>query len=712
MTHPELTLSSEVKNVTGVGSARAKMFASRSIRTVEDLLYYAPFRYEDRCQMISVHDLRPGQTATIFVKVLSCGLVRTRRGKFIYDLSAGDASGVQPGGLIRCIWFNASYLERSKTFRAGQHVFFYGKAERDAYGTGNLVITQPRFEILVDSVPRASNSLEIGRITPIYEAIGPLSPVVIRRLVWAALENIGDRIPECLPPSIIRRRNLPDRAGALRQMHFPPPDTPLDALASFRTPAQQRMIFEEFFAIGVAMALKRRQLKWLPGIAVEINDRVREAIKRFLPFHPTAAQKRVLKEIVDDMRSSHPMSRLLQGDVGSGKTLVALEAAVVAIENGSQVAIMAPTEVLATQHYLYCKRLLSPLGYQPALLTGSQSAREKLQIKNLLKSGIIPLVVGTHALIEQDVEFARLALAIVDEQHRFGVVQRQNLVRKGPAPHVLVMTATPIPRTYALAAYGDLDISIINEMPPGRTPVLTRVLSESDRARTLNFIRSRILAGEQAYVICPLVEESDKLNLRPAIRIHEHLAKDVFPELRVGLLHGRLPGEEKESVMERFKTGEIQVLVSTTVVEVGVDVPNATVMLIEHAERFGLAQLHQLRGRIGRGAAKSYCFLMSGGDAGEDANERLRALADTQDGFRIAELDFQLRGPGEFLGTRQSGIPAFRIANLLRDRDILEQARREAFEFVERGASADELDDFTRQLQARWPGRYSLARLG
>jgi ATP-dependent DNA helicase RecG len=707
-----LTLETDVTYVKGVGPARAQTLASRSIRTVEDLLYYTPFRYEDRQHLVRVRDLMPGQTATVLVKVLSCGLTRTRTGKYIYDLAAADASGPEPGRMIRCKWFNAIYLDRKKTFRSGQRVFFYGKAEQDMYGTGNLVMIQPRFEILPESGTNETDSLEVGRVTPIYEAIGNLSPSVLRQLVWNALAGSNGNIRECLPGKVRKKCGFRERGECLHETHFPSSDCSMDDLARFRTPSQVRMIFEEFFNLGVATALTRREFKWLPGIQLQITDNVRQAVKRMLPFHPTAAQKRVLKEIADDMTSAHPMSRLLQGDVGSGKTIVALQAAAISVENGCQVAMMAPTEILATQHYLYCKRVLAPLPYRVELLIGAQTAREKQQIKTRLADGAINLIVGTHALIEEDVQFRRLALVIVDEQHRFGVLQRQRLIRKGRAPHVLVMTATPIPRTYALTAYGDLDVSVINELPPHRTPIITKVLAERDRARAFEFIRKKVQSGEQAYVVYPLVEESEKLDLRPAVRMYEHLSKNVFPELTVGLLHGRMRGDEKDAVMRRFRERDIQVLAATTVIEVGVDVPNATVMLVEDATHFGLAQLHQLRGRIGRGRGQSYCFLMAREFTSETADERLKVLAETTDGFRIAEIDFKIRGPGEFLGTRQSGIPAFRIANLLRDQEILEWAKREAAEFVDDPASRGDLESFTRTLRARWPQRYSLAHVG
>ncbi|HEV2500845.1 MAG TPA: DEAD/DEAH box helicase, partial [Terriglobia bacterium] len=407
-----MTLSSDIKYLKGVGPARAESLRARSITTLEDLLYYTPFRYEDRKRLGRVRDLLPGQMATILVKVISCGPIRTRRGIYIYGLAGADASVPSTGGLIECRWFNATYLERNKTFREGQRVFFYGKVERDHFGTGHLVMMQPKFEIVSESGEGEKGSLEMGRITPIYEAVGSLSPAVLRRLVWTALTETEGSIPECLPPSVVRKNKLPGRGESLRQTHFPDGSPSLEELAHFRTSAQTRLIFEEFFNVGVVMALKHQRQKWLPGIELRIAENTRQAVKRILPFHPTAAQKRVLKEIVDDITSPHPMSRLLQGDVGSGKTIVALEAAVVAIENGYQVALMAPTEILAAQHYLYCKQLLSPLSLDVDLLISSRTQKEKSEIKKRLAAGSLPLVVGTHALIEPDVDFARLALVV------------------------------------------------------------------------------------------------------------------------------------------------------------------------------------------------------------------------------------------------------------------------------------------------------------
>ena len=699
-----LTASSEVQFLKGVGPVRAELLAARGIRTVEDLLYYTPFRYEDRARLTRIRDLVPGQTATIFAKVLTCGLMRTRSGVYIFDLAASDSSG-----MLRCKWFNAVYLEKQKVFRTGQQVFLYGKVDRDRFGTGTMEMIRPQYEILPEGEPEVGNSLEVGRVVPIYESVASMGPRVLRRLMWAALEALGSPVPDRLPPSVLEKNRLLDRDTAVRHTHFPPAAQDLEELCTFRAPAQVRLIFEEFFSVGAGLALKRRKAQSVAGVEFRVKDSARQAIRKILPFHPTGAQKRVLKEIVDDMCAPRPMNRLLQGDVGSGKTIVAIQAAILAIENGYQVALMAPTEILATQHYLYIQNMLRPLNYRVELLISARKPAEKAEIKHEVSAGDIPLVVGTHALLEEDVGFARLGLVVVDEQHRFGVLQRFELMRKGHRPDVLVMTATPIPRTLALTLYGDLDFSVIDELPPNRTPIVTKLLEEGARDPAYAFLREKVRQGEQAYVVCPVIEEGGKLDLKPAVRMYEQLAGNVFPGFHVGLLHGRLPSDEKETVMQRFKRGEVQILVATTVVEVGVDVPNATMMLIEHADRFGLSQLHQLRGRIGRGSKKSFCLLMAAEHRSEISQERLNTMVATTDGFRIAEIDLKLRGPGEFFGTRQWGIPAFRIANIMRDQEILEWAKREAAEFVENPPSRQELEAFVAYLRTEWPRRYGLA---
>jgi ATP-dependent DNA helicase RecG len=514
-----------------------------------------------------------------------------------------------------------------------------------------------------------------------------------------------DRLPRTIRESL----KLPDRWAAIQELHFPSAGADARLLNAFRSPAQWRLIFEEFFWLECGLSLKRAKARLQPGISFALSEGVREKIKAMLPFKPTGAQKRVLKEIAEDMQAPHPMSRLLQGDVGSGKTLVAAEAAVIAIENGYQAAVLAPTEILAGQHYLYFKSLFQKMGYVVALLTGSLTPREKDQMKKLMAAGLVHLGIGTHALIEESVEWKNLGLAIVDEQHRFGVMQRLRLASKGTHPDVLVMTATPIPRTLALTIYGDLDISMIDEMPPGRKPIMTKHVSDDRVESVYSFLKKQVLAGRQTYVVYPLIEESEAV--KAAQQMYGHLSEKVFPDLRVGLLHGRLKTDDKEAVMEAFRRGEINILVSTTVIEVGVDVANATVMVIEQAERFGLSQLHQLRGRVGRGAEQSYCILVTG-KMNEGAKERIRTMVESTDGFYISEMDLKLRGPGEFFGTKQSGLPALRIANIIRDHDVLEMARAEAQAFIADPRESEELKNAVSYIREHWQRRYGLVQVG
>ncbi len=593
----------------------------------------------------------------------------------------------------------------------GTKVALYGKVEFDTY-SGELTMLHPEYEILSggDDDGDSPASLHTGRVVPIYEAAGKLTTRTLRVLTHRILQELPPEEDQ-LPPVLIARLKLPDRSTAIRHTHFPPPDSDLRLLNAFRSPAQFRLIFEEFFWLECGVALKRAKARTLPGIGFELSDRVREQIKAMLPFKPTEAQKRVLKEIADDMKAPRPMSRLLQGDVGSGKTIVAAEAAVIAVENGYQVAVLAPTEILASQHAFYFKQILSKIGYTTLMLTGSFSAREKAQLKKLVAEGLVQVVVGTHALLEKDVEFKRLGLAIIDEQHRFGVLQRLGLVSKGEHPDVLVMTATPIPRTLAMTLYGDLDVSIIDQLPPGRKPILTKHYTDDRIEHAYSFIKQQIDQGRQAYVVYPVIEESETQAMKAAQQMYEHLSREVFPEIAIGLMHGRLGAAEKESVMQRFKEGALKILVSTTVIEVGVDVPNATVMLIEQAERFGLSQLHQLRGRVGRGGEQSYCLLVTE-KMTDTARERIRTLVESTDGFYISEMDLKLRGPGEFFGTKQSGLPSLRIANILRDPDILEVARREAVDFIAHPPSEDVLRRAVAYIHDHWNRRYGLVTVG
>jgi ATP-dependent DNA helicase RecG len=688
--------------VKGVGPTRAKLLEAKSLETVEDLLLYAPFRYEDRRNVKRIDQISPGEMATVIVEVKStrlAGFQRRHLGLFQADFADGS-----PGTLVGK-WFHGGYLKDVLT--PGMKVALYGKIEFDSY-SGDLMMMHPEFEALTGD-DEGETGLHTARIVPIYEAAGKITTRVFRGLVHRVLEGI-DRWDDPLPEAVRTRLGLPDRLAAVRAMHFPGETEDVRLLNGFRSPAQFRMIFEEFFWLECGLALKKNKARLRPGISFALTDRVRERIKTMLPFKPTGAQKRVLAEIANDMAQPSPMYRLLQGDVGSGKTLVAAEAAIIAIENGYQAAVLAPTEILATQHYFYFRDLFRKLGYVVVLLTGSGSKREKTQLKRLMAAGLVQMGVGTHALLEADVEFEKLGLAIVDEQHRFGVEQRLRLVEKGN-PDVLVMTATPIPRTLALTIYGDLDVSVVDELPPGRKLIVTRQVTEDRVEQVYSFVQKQIAAGRQAYVVYPLVEESEAKSLKAAEKMYAHLAETVFPALSIGLLHGRLPADEKESAMARFKRGEIDILVSTTVVEVGVDVPNATVMVIEHAEQFGLAQLHQLRGRVGRGAEQSYCILVTG-KMNQVARERIRTMVESNDGFYIAEMDMKLRGPGEFFGTRQSGLPVLRIGNIVRDGEVLEVARNEAEAFVEHPPDDQELRRAVAYIRDHWQRRYGLVEVG
>ena len=862
MTTVVLTLDTPVKFLKRVGERVAGSLAERGVETVEDLLYHLPFRYEDRVHPKPLSEYQPGDMASVTGEVRGTVLLRTRA-KPIFEMTIGlrpaamsELSPTQtasPQGqhtparsaeileTIKCLWFNGTYLR--DRFKPGQQVALYGKLEGSRSGTAPGAVPgatkwkmiQPTFEILPDPKEHTGDdaeftTLEMGRIVPIYPTLGgttawgaKLGSRWLRRVLWTLfreLEEAGVTAEETLPRSLIESLQLPTRMQALRDLHFPPADTPLAELQEARTPAHRRLIFEELWYLELGLELKRKKLRERQGTAFQTGENVRAALKQVLPFKPTNAQKRVFAEIVTDMREPRPMRRLLQGDVGSGKTIVALEAALVAIENGYQVAMMAPTEILATQHYLSARKLLadatSPTHKRPyrvTLLTGSLDPRQKKEARSRIFRGETDLAIGTHALVEEKVDFDNLGLVIMDEQHRFGVQQRYRLMRKpGPdgvatEPDVLVMTATPIPRTLALTMYGDLEASILDELPPGRTPITTRRMPHARATEVWVFVRKQVGQGRQAYIVYPIIEgeNTDQPDLdfahdpsptnesgapgpasgtwvsdgptratrvstddRPAKLFAEHKrtadssaalrndkrkesaakkrseaqqsgkltaaetpkrrtpnrtklrsATEAFDELstgplaglKLGLLHGRMSADDKDVTMARFKRGEIDVLVSTTVIEVGVDVPNATVMVIEHAERFGLAQLHQLRGRVGRGSAKSFCVLLTGEKITPEAEARLDEMVRTQDGFQLAEFDLAQRGPGEFFGTRQAGLPEFRIANLSRDRKLLELAKREAARFVDHPdprLTQEERQAVWSRLKQQWQRRYGL----
>jgi ATP-dependent DNA helicase RecG len=702
-----ISLQTEVRMVQGVGPQRAELLAKRGILTLEDLLNYLPFRYEDRIHFSRIKDLQPNGVYTLRARVMSGQAVRGMYGRdAIYHLLVQDDSGSLP-----CKFFHGGYLEGR--LKPGQELILHGKVEIDKLRPARHEMVNPQIEVLGAG---EVDSTEMGRIVPIYEAIGTFGTRMIRRAVYATLQNLDPNIPDVLPLALRERLRYPSRRDALIYTHFPSQGESLEALNFFRSPAQQRLIFEEFFLYQLSLALGRKATRKENAIAFHVReDKVREALKRILPFKPTNAQKRVLAEIAADLEKPAPMNRLLQGDVGSGKTIVALEAAVIAMENGCQTALMAPTEILAVQHYLSARRILAPGGYTVELLISGLKSAEKAAALERIRSREARLVIGTHALIEDNVEFQRLGFVAIDEQHRFGVLQRKRLMDKaashGHAPHVLVLTATPIPRTLSLTLYGDLEVSVLDELPPGRTPIETRITSEKHLPGVWEFLHREVKAGHQGYIVYPVIEES-KLELKAAIEEYQRLSKTVFPERKLGLLHGRLSSEEKEDVMQKFRRNEVQILVATTVVEVGVDVPNATVMIIEHAERFGLAQLHQLRGRIGRGATRSHCVLVAPYRMSDDARTRLETMVRTTNGFEIAETDLQIRGPGEFFGTRQSGELGFQVANPLRDRELLELARKEAFSIVEDPGQKDSLQRMLRVLPPLWQRRYHLAHVG
>jgi len=692
-------LATSLQYLKGVGPRRAADLENAGLLTVEDLLYRFPTRYEDRSRLQPIASLKPGQTVAIAGRVLACGLRSTRRPGFkIFEAAIDDGSGS-----LRAVWLNQPFLQT--IFARGQRVVLYGPIEMR--GSVSLQLTNPQYEILDDE---DGETIHTGRIVPVYERTGTITPKMQRRLVHEVLQRLPADLPDPLPEAVRMRLGMPSRYAALLAAHFPPDDTPLGALNGFSTPAQQRLIFEEafLFQMGVLARRQTAAVEVKPG-TVRVDDRIRAAARAVLPFKLTVGQKQALKEIVDDLQRAQPMNRLLQGDVGAGKTIVALLAALVAMENGLQAAVMAPTEILAEQHFMNISRLLQASRFRVALLTGSKSGAARRTQLAEIESGAIHLIVGTHALVQEEVHFKQLGLVVIDEQHRFGVLQRATLRAKGLQPDVLVMTATPIPRTLALTVYGDLDVSMIRELPAGRLAVKTFAKPESRREEIYGLVRAQLDAGRQAYVIYPLVEESEKIDVKAATQMADHLAQEIFPEYRIGLLHGRLKPDAKDRVMKAFAAGELQILVSTTVVEVGVDVPNAGIMIVEHAERFGLSQLHQLRGRVGRDRHQSYCFLLYQSPLSDEARERLQAMTETTDGFEIAERDLRLRGPGDFFGTRQAGLPTFRLIDLVRDRDVLERARQEAARWFEASppttASIDE-------LLAGWEQRFKLIAVG
>jgi ATP-dependent DNA helicase RecG len=697
-----MELDAPVQFVKGVGPQRAEGLAKLGVKTAEDLLLHLPMRYEDRSHFVRLADLRPGMRVAVSGTIAASGLLRARR-LSIYELRLDDGSG----RMLKAIFFNQPFLK--DVLGKGVRVVLFGLVERDAMGSRLLVMRGPQYEIVEKD---EHGGIHTGRIVPVYEKLGSLTVKPLRRVQAQLAAQVPADLADPLPADLRERLGVIGRGEALRRVHLPGEGDSLDALNRFRSPGHVRLILEELLLFQLGLARRKSGVRAeRKRAAFEIKDAAREAVKRILPFPLTEAQRRVLKEIADDLRSPHPMNRLVQGDVGSGKTMVALLSMVVVVENGHQAAFMAPTEILAEQHFLTLRRLLARCPYRVELLSASVKGKERKQALARVASGEAQIVVGTHALIQEGVAFDKLGLAVVDEQHRFGVLQRDDLRKKGYDADVLVMTATPIPRTLALTAYGDLDVSVVDQKPPGRTPVRTELRTEGERRAVIERVRQAVAHGRQVYVVYPLVEESEKLeDVKAATEASVEWQAALGPGVRVGLLHGRMKSAEKEAVMAAFTSGGIQVLVSTTVIEVGVDVRNASLMVIEHAERFGLAQLHQLRGRVGRGSAASECLLLAYGRLSEIAQARLDVMVATEDGFAIAERDLELRGPGDFFGTRQWGMPSFRVANLLRDRDLMERARVEAFRLVEAGSLPPTLARFLEE--GGWERRFGLARVG
>ena len=688
------SLVTPLQFLKGVGPERARLLGRKGLTTVEDALFFIPLRHEDRTRLTPLRSLQPGQVFTTTGVIAGLSPPPPGRSRLPFAVLLRDETGT-----ATATWFNAGYLAR--VFKRGQRLVLHGKVDRFR---GALTIQHPEYEIVESG---EDDRLHTGRLVPVYSTTEGLTQRPLRSLMHRIVEGFAGEIAEILPEATRTRRGLARLPDAIRAAHFPEDEADLAA-------ARRRLTFDDFLLLQLGLAILRSRTTRARGIAMSPRGELVARLRASLPWPLTGAQERVWEEIRRDMATPHPMHRLLQGDVGSGKTLVAVLAVLTAVEAGYQAAVMAPTEILAEQHFVTLHRLLEPLGISVTLLTSALRARERATRLAAVAAGDIQCVVGTHALVQEAVGFRRLGLAVVDEQHRFGVAQRARLRAKGEHPDLLVMTATPIPRTLSLTLYGDLDVSVLDELPPGRRPVVTKARTEAKRREIYAFLRDQIKEGRQVYVVYPLVEESEALDLKAATDMARHLQHDVFPELTVGLLHGRQGIDEKDAIMQRFKAGEIHVLVSTTVIEVGIDVPNASVMLIEHAERFGLSQLHQLRGRVGRGPWKSYCILLTAGRLTEDAQHRIDALVATNDGFRIAEVDLQLRGPGEFFGTRQSGLPEFRVADLLRDAAVLDDARREALAIV---AADPELRAFEHRglraaLLGRWRGKLDLASVG
>jgi ATP-dependent DNA helicase RecG len=687
----------QIQYIKGVGPQRARCLSRLGIKTVKDALYYLPYRYEDRSRLKKISDLTYGNTETVSGRVISAE-VKTppKRRMNVFELTINDGSG-----LLKSKWFNQPFMKNN--FKVGQEVVLYGTVKKDPYWGIGFEMINPEYEITTGD----ESLIHTNRVVPIYRATSGLSVRQIRSIMFnllnACIKDVYDPIPE----EIIRRNNVPPLPESLSGIHFPETGTDVELLNRGVSDFHRRLSFDELFMLELGLAVMKRGHVLERGIAFNPKGILLRRLIEMLPFKLTKAQEKVFSEIITDMRRPYPMNRLIQGDVGCGKTVVALMAMTVATESGYQAALMVPTEILAEQHYINIHRMIEDLGLKICLLTGSTKDRPIGEIA----SGEIAIVVGTHALIQEGVTFKNLGLAVIDEQHRFGVVQRALLRKKAINPDVLVMTATPIPRTLALTLYGDLDYSVIDELPPERRPVQTQLFSSKQKDSIYRIIRDEVKEGRQVYVVYPVIEESEKTDLRSAIRGKSAFEK-IFPEFKVGLIHGRIKAQEREAIMASLKAAEIDILVSTTVIEVGVDVPNATVMVIIHAERFGLSQLHQLRGRVGRGSHRSCCVLVAYEPYGEEARRRLAVMVRSNDGFRIAEEDLTIRGPGEFFGTRQSGMQDLKIADIVRDAKLLNTARREAFNLIERDPYLKGFPLLRVYFERFWEGKIELFKTG
>jgi len=700
-----------IQYIKGVGPKRAGLLNRLGITTVRDALYHLPYRYENRTKIYKISDLNYGQIETVYGRVVSAEIIKTRgRNLRIFEMMINDGSG-----LLKARWFNQPFMK--KNFKIGYEVLLYGVVKRNPYLGIGFQMDNPEYEIIStadtlekngpNALSQEESLIHMNRIVPVYRVTSGLSVRQIRTIMFNIINTHLNEIDDVIPSKILSKNKLPGITESLSQIHFPHDHEDIELLNRGASDFHKRLVFEELFMLELGLAVMQRNSKLEKGFVFNPEGQLFRRLLEVLPFRFTKAQERVFDEIRHDMKRPHPMNRLIQGDVGCGKTVIALMAIMIASECGYQSALMVPTEILAEQHYLTIYKILKDLGLKTCLLTGSRKNRPLSRIA----SGEITVVIGTHALIQEGVTFKNLGLVVIDEQHRFGVMQRALLRKKADSPDVLVMTATPIPRTLALTLYGDLDCSIIDELPPDRRPIETFLFHAKQKEQIYGFIRDEVTKGRQVYVVYPIIDESEKSDLRSAI-LGKNAFEKKFPEFNVKLLHGRMKPSERETIMSSFKKGEIDLLVSTTVIEVGVDVPNATLMIIIHAERFGLSQLHQLRGRIGRGFHKSYCILVAYEPYGEEARRRLHAMVQTHDGFRIAEEDLSIRGPGEFFGTRQSGMPDLKIANIVRDAGLLKEARKDAFNLIEEGPELKGYALLKKSLESFWAGKIELFKTG